>query len=470
MAAPTLSAELRGTLQRLGQGELLTHFDALPEAPRRRLAAELEGLDWGQVEQVRSLLFASPPAGAAACLEPAPGKKKGASPEDDARAATLGSELLESGRVAVFVVAGGQGSRLGYEGPKGCFPASPVLGRTLFEIFAAKIRALRERHETALPWYVMTSAGNHARTVAYFEEKGFFGLPREDVSLFPQDMLPAMSPDGRILLAAEDRLFLSPNGHGGALWALRTSGALEDMRARGVEEIFYFQVDNPLVDMADPVFLGHHALENAQMSVKVVAKRSADEKVGIVGRIDGRFGVIEYSDLTPDELEARDDSGQLRFRDGNIAVHMLRRDFVETVTEGGLSLPFHLARKKIQAFDPESRTSRTLDGVKFETFVFDAMGQANRCVVLEVDRHREFAPIKNAEGEDSPESSRRAQTEVFAAWLEAAGVAVPRDAEGRADCLLDIDPSWADSADALRERLNEGPRPDIPAGGECAFP
>ncbi|HGY91915.1 MAG TPA: UDPGP type 1 family protein [Planctomycetes bacterium] len=470
MAGPMLSVEVRTALEKLDQRDLLAHFDALPKAPRSRLKAELEGLDWGQIEQVRKLLLAAPSAAEAARLEPAPSKKKGAVSDDDARAKRRGLELLEAGRVAVFVVAGGQGSRLGYEGPKGCFPASPVVGRTLFEIFAAKIRALRERHATPLPWYVMTSAGNHAQTVAYFEEKEFFGLPKEDVSLFPQDMLPAMSPEGRILLAAEDRLFLSPNGHGGALWALRTSGALEDMRARGVEEIFYFQVDNPLVAMADPVFVGHHALEHAQMSVKVVAKRSADEKVGVVGRIDGRFGVIEYSDLSPEDLEARDESGQLRFRDGNIAVHMLRRDFVESITEGGLSLPFHLARKKIQAFDPESKTSCALDGVKFETFVFDAMGRADRCVVLEVDRDREFAPIKNAEGEDSPESSQRAQTELFASWLEAAGVAVPRDAGGRANCLLDIDPAWADSLDALRDRLSQQSRLDIPAGGECILP
>ncbi len=470
MGAPRLSPRLRDRLTRAGQDVLLAHLDGLADAPHRRLAAQLENLDWDQVEQMRGLLLDASPRAAAARLEPAPARKKGARPDEDARAASHGRELLSQGRVAVFVVAGGQGSRLGYEGPKGCFPASPVLGRSLFAIFAAKIRALRGRHGASIPWYVMTSAANHERTREEFEKNDFFGLPPGDVSLFPQDMLPAMTPEGRILLAAEDRLFLSPNGHGGALWALRTSGALDEMGARGVDQIFYFQVDNPLVAIADPVFVGHHALEDAQMSVKVVAKRSADEKVGVVGRIDGRFGVIEYSDLGPEELEARDETGQLRFRDGNIAVHMLRRDFVESVTEGGLSLPFHLARKKIPAFDPATARVDSVDGVKFETFVFDAMGQAERCVVLEVDRRREFAPIKNAEGEDSPESSRRAQTEVFAEWLESAGVSVPRDAEGRVQCRLDIDPAWADSPEALRARLKDRPRPHIPSGGECALP
>ncbi|MCB9831566.1 MAG: UTP--glucose-1-phosphate uridylyltransferase [Planctomycetes bacterium] len=444
-------AEIRTRAEEAGQGHLFRTLEQATAADRRLFFGDLAGMDWGLIARLRDLLRSSGEP-AAVELEPAPSVKKGADPAADAAARARGEELLAAGKVAVFVVAGGQGSRLGYDGPKGLYPATPVRGRSLFEVFAAKILACSRRHGVALPWYLMTSRANHEATVAYFAENANFCLAPNQLRFFSQDMLPAMDEEGRFLLEAPGRLFMSPNGHGGSLLALATSGALAEMKALGIEQIFYFQVDNPLAVIADPVFLGHHDLAGAEMSTKVVAKRDAGEKVGVVGLVGGRYGVIEYSDLSEAERTSRDQTGRLRFRDGNIAIHAIRRDFVEELTRGGLDLPFHLARKSIPAICPETAEPRPTKGVKFETFVFDALARCRSSVVLEVDRAEEFAPIKNAEGEDSPASSRAAQTELFARWLASAGHPVPRDEDGRSRVAIEIDPRFADSAEALRAR------------------
>ena len=444
-------SKVRRDAEAAGQGHLFHRDAELTKETRARLTEELARLDWDLLGRLAADISASP-GGASAVLEPAPSIVRGADPAADEEARVRGERLLADGRVAVFVVAGGQGSRLGFDGPKGLYPATPCQRKSLFRLFAEKVRARAGRAGRPLPWYVMTSRGNHDATVAYFEESDYFGLDRADVTFFSQAMLPAMDTDGRLLLERPGELFLSPNGHGGSLLALRESGALEDMVRRGVEQIFYFQVDNPLAVIADPVFMGYHDAAGAQMSTKVVPKRDAHEKVGVLGLVDGRYGVIEYSDLTSEEREVRDGDGRLRFNDGNIAIHALRRDFVEAVTVDGLDLPFHLARKGIECVDPVTGEPRRIEGVKFETFVFDALARCDRSVVLSVDRAEEFAPIKNAAGEDSPATSSEAQTEQFARWLEAAGVAVPRDADGRSVHRIEIAPAFADSASALAAR------------------
>ena len=227
------------------------------------------------------------------------------------------------------------------------------------------------------------------------------------------------------------------------------------MKQRGIEQLFYFQVDNPLLEIADPIFLGYHKGAHAGMSTKVVAKRDAGEKVGVVGLIGGKHGVIEYSDLSPEELSATGTNGELRFNDGNIAVHFLERSFIEHVSVDG-SLPFHLARKSVRFFDPESGEEREGTGIKFETFIFDALRESAESVVLRVDRRFEFAPIKNAEGNDSPETSKAAQSSQFAGWLEECGVDVKRDESGCPVHPIEISPLFALDADELLTRDLEG--------------
>jgi UDP-N-acetylglucosamine/UDP-N-acetylgalactosamine diphosphorylase len=320
----------------------------LPPSGRARLEAELERVDLALVARLVQRLRAGPEA-APRSLEPPdvfPLRRSRSAEERARRARALGEELLGSGRVGYVVVAGGQASRLGFEGPKGAFPIGPVSARTLFEFHARRLRAARRRYGVGVPWYVMTSPANDADTRAFFARHAHFGLDPADLFFFAQDMLPALDEEGRVLFSAPDALFLAPNGHGGCLLGLASSGALDDMQRRGLSELSYFQVDNPLVRPADPLFLGLHHAAGAGMSSKVVPKRDAAEKVGVLGRVDGKLACIEYSDLPAELREAREPGGELRFRAGNIAVHALAVGFLERLTRGGLELPWHLARKR----------------------------------------------------------------------------------------------------------------------------
>ncbi len=414
--------QIRRRFEQAGQGHVLTHWDDLDADARSTFQAQLEDVDLDLIVRLAGELLETGQA-AVPKLEPAPVIRE---PRPDEAAdwgmmRSEGEETIRQGKVATFVVAGGQGTRLGYDGPKGCFDITPVHGKSLFQWHAEKIVAIRERYGVSIPWIVMTSHANDEATRAYFDQQDGFGLPAEDLIFIQQAMMPAVDAAGKLLLAGRDRLFLSPNGHGGSLLALRTSGALDQLRERGIEEIFYFQVDNPLLRMLDPAFIALHRRETAEMSSKVVAKRSPDEKVGVVGLIDGQHGVIEYSDLTPEQMQERDAQGRLRYNAGNIAIHLIRRDFIERLTEGGtFELPYHRAHKKIPHLDDSGRLVEPSEpnGYKFETFVFDALRLARHSVTLEVPRELEFAPVKNALGEDSPESSRDALTELFRSWVE----------------------------------------------------
>jgi len=454
---------LRRELEESGQLHAWERLQRLPVDGQQRLARTLRGLDLGLLRRLAKLLRGAPPAAASAFEPPElfPLRRAGTLESEARRARARGEELLRSGRVGYVLVAGGQASRLGFEAPKGAYPIGPVTGRTLFEIHARRLLATAARHGVRTPWYVMTSPANDADTRSFFEQHGFFGLDPADVFFFSQDTLPALDPEGRILFESPDRPFLAPNGHGGCLLALSTSGALEDMRARGLTQLSYFQVDNPMVRPADALFLGLHEERGAGMSSKIVPKRSPDEKVGVLGRVDGHLGCIEYSDLPEELRQARDPDGELRFRAGNIAVHALAVDFVESVTRGGLELPWHLARKKMRVCEADgSMVERT--GIKFETFVFDALARSPASVVLEVEREQEFSPVKNRSGEDSPESCRRDLCRLHAGWVSAAGLSLPPpDPQGIH--VVEVDPLCAETQDEFLARKDL--RPDVRTTG-----
>jgi UDP-N-acetylglucosamine/UDP-N-acetylgalactosamine diphosphorylase len=363
--------------------------------------------------------------------------------------------LISRGKVAALTVAGGQGTRLGFDGPKGNFPISPVRHKTLFRIFAETIRAVAQRYGATCPWYVMTSPMNHTQTVGIFRADNYYGLDAKDIFIFQQGTLPNFAFDGRILLEDKARIARSPDGHGGCIRALARSGALADMKRRGVEFISYWQVDNPLVKLFDPLFIGLHALAGAEMSSKAVIKNEPKEKVGNFCLIDGKVTVIEYSDL-PDELaERRRPDGSLVFELGSIAIHIISTGFVEKLNTEGHSLPLHRAVKKIAHVDLQGHRvePKQPNGIKLESFIFDALPVARESIILQISRTEQFAPVKNAAGEDSVEVTRRMMVERAAAWLESAGVTVPRQPDGSVDCLLEIAPSFAlDQADVPAKR------------------
>jgi UDP-N-acetylglucosamine/UDP-N-acetylgalactosamine diphosphorylase len=436
---------LRSALERAGQGHLWLALDRLEGDARRRLLEELLSLDLTLLAELRRAI--SRPAAAADPGEFAPAAVVACGRVARPEARERGEDELRRGRTAWLLVAGGQASRLGLEAPKGTFPVGPVSGRSLFDLFARKLRRAEARYGTRIPWYVMTSRANDAATREYFAAHAHFGLSPSDVVFFAQGMLPALDPEGRVLLAAQDRVFLAPSGHGGVLAALATSGALDDAAARGVRTFSYFQVDNPLARPADPLFLGLHALEGAQMSSKVVPKRDAAEKVGVLGRVAGRLACIEYSDLPAALREARGSEGELLYGAGNVAMHLLDLDFVRRLTRGGLKLPWHLARKDVEALDPEGRPSKR-PGIKFEAFVFDALGEAERSVTLEVERASEFSPVKNARGEDSPATARADLCRLHGSWVEAAGLPLP-PADETGVPPVEVDPLLADDRESF---------------------
>jgi len=372
------------------------------------------------------------------------------------RLEALGTRALQDGRVGLFLVAGGQGSRLGFDGPKGCFQVSPLQAKSLFQLFAEQVLALQQRHSVTLPLYILTSKENNSATVDFFQLHGFFGLQSEDVRFIVQKQVPSLDMAGQLIVGSDAQLFKNPNGHGGSLYALQDSGALDDMAGRGIDELFYFQVDNPLVRIADPLFVGAHIGSRAQMSTKVVRKTDPAEKVGIIGRVNGRLGCIEYSELTPEQAAGKLPDGTLRFKSANIAVHMLNRGFVEKlVSRDDFHLPWHSAVKDIACLENRdgSLAEDIVTGIKFEMFIFDALGFADRSVTLEVPREEEFSPVKNADGADSPASARAAMLARARSWLARAlpGREIPDDLQA------EISPLFALDARELAEKID----PDI---------
>jgi UDP-N-acetylglucosamine/UDP-N-acetylgalactosamine diphosphorylase len=451
-------AALRRNWESAGQGQLFRFFDSLDPAGKQRLAGQLEALDPRHLNELADAYVRQKPSinipndirpVKAYPREPGPDQAK---LYTDAQA--RGEALLRSGHIAAFLVAGGQGTRLGYDGPKGEYPVTPIRRKPLFQVFAEQLKAYGRDFGKAVPWYIMTSDANDAQTRAFFKQHNFFGLNSQDVFIFQQGMMPAFASDGRLLLGEKSSLALSPDGHGGSLRALHRSGALADMRKRGVEHLSYFQVDNPLVHCIDPLFLGLHDLTGSEMSSKTISKAGPLEKVGNFVEADGVVQVIEYSDL-PDELAKQTNpDGSLRFNEGSIAIHALRVSFVERLNASGkLNLPWHRADKKVPFVDDNGNTVKPdkPNAVKLEQFVFDAVPLAKNAIVYTTDRAEEFSPVKNAEGVDSPATCRRDQIRRAARWLKDAGVEIPAK-NGEPDVTLEISPLYATSAEQLKKR------------------
>ncbi len=460
---PTLSARL----SRHGQEHLLRWWTDLDAASGERLAAEVAAIDLDQVDALFHQLTQDDSAPSPDQVRPVEVDRL---PRTDGErvarrhVAAVGESALAAGEVAVVIVAGGSGTRLGFDGPKGTYPIGPVSAASLFQIHAEKVAALSRRHGRTIPLYIMTSPENHEATARFFEENANFGLPH--VRFFVQGQMPAVDrQSGKVLLAERGRVALSPDGHGGTLYALAAPGpdpgvpsCLEEMAGLGVRTLFYFQVDNPMVKIADPAFLGLHRQADAEMSFKVIEKVAPDEKLGVVVRVGGRPQVIEYSDLPAELAERRDPDGGLQLWAGSIAVHALERSFVERLAGGETKLPFHRAIKKVAHADSNGEVARpdAPNAVKFERFIFDALPLAERYALVETDRSVEFEPLKNATGPDSPATVRQRMSDQFADWLESAGARVERRPDGSVPFGIEISPLYALDASELKSKLAPG--------------
>ena len=452
-------------LKKHNQSHLLTFWGQLGTAERRNLLAQIRQLDLAKIDGwVANFVKKSFSTEINADLVPA--KSYSYVPDEPAKkskynkAVKLGKELILAGKVAALVVAGGQGTRLGFDGPKGDFPISPVKKKTLFQIFAENIKAVSERYQTSCPWYIMTSPLNYTETKKIFRVNNYYGLKKSDVFIFQQGTLPNFSFDGKILLADKANIASSPDGHGGCLKALCESGAVDDMKKRGIELLSYWQVDNPLVNIFDPLFIGLHVLDQAEMSSKALIKARPKEKVGNFCLADSKVAVIEYSDF-PDKLAKRQNpDGSLLFQLGSIAIHIISVRFIKRLNAEGISLPLHRAVKKIPFIDEQGRfiNPDEPNGIKLETFIFDALPLASKSIILQTLRSEEFAPTKNKTGVDSVKTTRQMMIARAADWLESAGVVIPRKADGSADCTIEIAPSFALTKEDIKAKLNQIPQ------------
>jgi UDP-N-acetylglucosamine/UDP-N-acetylgalactosamine diphosphorylase len=453
--------ELRSRLAAFRQEHVLAFWDQLAPAMRQRLSGHIRNLDLTQIDA----LF----RGAAAPEDWADLARRATAPpairlHDSERsfsteqAQERGQEALEAGEVGVILVAGGQGTRLGLDHPKGMFAIGPVSGASLFQILLEKILARSRASGMRIPLYLMTSPATNDETVAYLRANENFGLPRDDLKIFCQGTMPAIDAQtGRLLLAEKDQLALSPDGHGGMLQALVVNHCLSDIHQRGLRQLFYCQIDNPLVGMCDPRFLGYHLLSNSELSTQVVAKRTSRDKVGNVVAIDGKLRIIEYSDLNPlpDEIvDRRALDGSPIFWAGNTAIHVFEVGFLERMAQSGSALPFHVAKKAVSCLDSSGEKIEPWqpNAIKFERFIFDLLPAARRAIVVEVDEARAFAPLKNASGDprDSPESVRAQMIALHTAWLQAAGCEVV------AGTAVEIGPLFAQSAQEVAEKVPPG--------------
>lgn len=410
-------------LTRHGQEHLLRFWNELDDTARAALLNEIASIDFVLVTRLHHDLVAHPaPAAEAETVEPLPGE----SPSAEARAGyrRAGMEALAQGRCAAFLVAGGQGTRLGHYGPKGVFDIGLPSGKSLFQLQAERLANLGKRCGKPVPWYIMTSRENHADTAAFFQDNAFFGLGENQVSFFMQAECPLTDDAGKILLAEKGRIALGPNGNGGCFPALKHSGALNAMRRDGVEWIFIYSVDNALARVCDPEFLGFAEASGLPAASKAVAKTVPEERVGVFCLRDGRPSVIEYSEMTPEMCVARDsaNTSDLLYGSANVAMHLFRRDFLEEHADA--ALPWHVAHKKIPHVDMAGNrvTPSAPNARKFELFMFDLFPRARGMAVLNADRAEEFTPVKNRDGVDSPATARAMILALHRRWAAEAGV------------------------------------------------
>lgn len=437
------------------QQHVLRFWDQLTADGQRSLAGEIERLDLAELDAAFRGQSTGENWGELAARASAPpairlDAKDNRFTRADAR--QRGAAALAAGRVGALLVAGGQGTRLGFDHPKGMYRVGPVSQASLFQILIEKLLAASRRYGVSIPLYLMTSPATHAETIEFLTAQGRFGLPERDLHVFCQGTMPAVdAQSGRLLLQSPDALALSPDGHGGMLAALARSGGLADLAARGIEQLFYFQVDNPLAPVCDAQFIGYHLLARSELSTLVIAKQFPTERVGNVASVDGRLRIIEYSDLPQAAAERRRPDGSLELWAGNTAIHVFDIALLNRLSSRADALPFHLAHKAVPYLDEQGRRVEPTspNAIKFERFIFDLLPAAEGAIVVEADAAQAFGPLKNAPGSerDSPESVRRQIADLHGSWLAAAGVRVAEGVD------VEISPLFAMDAEEAKAGL-----------------
>lgn len=395
--------EAKVKLAGAGQEHLLQYFDELDEAQQTGLLNQIEALDLSLLDLIKDGVKEVPkgklaPLGAVTLDEI---KEK----KDTYK--KRGLEAIRQCQVGAVLLAGGQGTRLGLDKPKGMLNVGIHKELYLFEQLVNNLMEVVKEADAWVPLFVMTSEKNNADTVAFFKEKDYFGYNKDYVFFFVQEMAPSVGYDGKILMEAKDRLSTSPNGNGGWFSSLVKAGLLDKINELGVKFLNVFAVDNVLQKMADPVFVGATLEAGTVCGSKVVAKADPNERVGVLCLEDGRPSIVEYYEMTDEIIHSRDDKGNLLYNYGVILNYLFD---VKTLTDIlNRSMPTHVVEKKIPYINEKAELVKPQEpnGYKFETLVLDMIHMMDNCLSFEVEREHEFAPIKNATGVDSLESARK---------------------------------------------------------------
>lgn len=427
------------------QNHILQFWDELTNEQRNEFVSELETINFEEVNQLFQNAMASLEEDERKIdnrMKPIPPSQfeseENLAPEILERYRNIGYDEISNGHVGVLLLAGGQGTRLGVTYPKGMYSVGLPSGKTLFQIQAERIRRVEElaKEYTGkngnVVWYIMTSGPTEEATHHFLKSHNFFGLNPDNVVQFDQGLLPCFDMKGRILLENKNKVALAPDGNGGIYRALRDKGILKDFQRRGIRHIHVHSVDNILVKVADPVFIGYCVDKNADCGAKVVRKSSPSEAVGVVCQVDGRFQVVEYSEITEETANLRDEEGNLVFSAGSICNHYFSTNFLNEIAKEHLKkLKLHVAKKKIPFIDENGDKIKPdkANGIKIEKFVFDVFQFSDHFVTWEVPRHTEFSALKNSDdvGRDCPSTSKKDLFSLHKKYIEAAGGTVTGD-------------------------------------------
>ena len=393
--------ELKTMLEAHGQMHVLRWWGELDAAGREKLAGQIESIDWETVS-----LSHIGENGGRGKIEPIEGLSLEEIEAHRAEYSAVGREAIVKGKVAAVLLAGGQGTRLGLDGPKGACDIGITKPLYIFEQLIRNLQDVTNACGAYVPLLIMTSDLNDGATRAFFEEHNYFGYPAEEVFFFRQEMAPAVDEQGKLLMSAKDSLALSPNGNGGWYTSLERAGLVKKMAARGVEWFNVFAVDNVLQRIADPVFVGATIASGKASGAKFVRKGYPEERVGVLCLEDGLPTVIEYYELSDEMANLRDGAGRLVYAFGVTLNYLFRLDVLQEIASQ--RLPVHAAHKKVPCLDESGAlvTPERENGYKFETLILDMVREAGSCLPFEVVREHEFAPIKNKVGKDSVESAR----------------------------------------------------------------
>ncbi len=409
-----------------GQEHLLRFYEDLDEAGQSSLLGQIRDLDVRRINGLYQDLVVDRETAIGDELTAIPAVTFGDMTENERkRLWELGLSTIRAGQVCAFLVAGGQGSRLGFDGPKGAYDIGLPSHKSLFQLQAERLKHIGDLAGVSIPWYIMTSPQNHQDTVDFFKTHDHFGLKAEDICFFPQGTLPSVDEGGRILLAARGQISANPDGSGGCFRAFKEAGLLKDLARRGIEHVFFYGVDNALVRVADPYFIGFAVDQDREIASKAVAKEVPEEKVGVFAYRNGKPSIIEYTELPEDLARQRGQDGRILFGSGNIVTHVIRTSFLERVLEK--DPPYHIAHKKVDYIDETGRLVKPDEpnAWKFEALYFDLFQFADDMSILDIRREEEFSPVKNFEGVDSKDTARQMFLDLCTGWARDLGIDPP---------------------------------------------